>query len=370
MKKALVLGTGNAQVDLIRYLKENGWWVIGCSYRREGKGLQYVDQFEQINITDIPEIETLACSQNVDLIYSIGSDLAMPTFAKVSTELGLPVFFDYKTASLLQNKVRFREFLLSHNISPVRHRMICSESDLEGWTYFPAIVKPADNQGQRGVFLADSTQEVRERIEGTISLSRSGTVIIEEYLEGSEISVNAFVVDRQVLFCEFSDRLVVEEYAGGIPKSHVLPAKTCPEDTLIKTKELVNCCVEALSIENGPVYFQMKLTDEGPKIIEITPRLDGCHIWRLIKMVGNVDLLDASVRLLTGDKSFTLQMSENFAYSHLNFFLSPPGTEFRMADHPAPDGVSYLEYYYQDGEIVRPINGALEKVGYYIEREK
>lgn len=370
MKKALVLGTGNAQVDLIRYLKEKGWWVIGCSYRREGKGLQYVDQFEQINIIDIPGIETLACSQHVDLVYSIGSDLAMPTFAKVSTELGLPVFVDYKTASLLQNKVLFREFLMSQNISPVRHRMICSESDLEGWTYFPAIVKPADNQGQRGVFLANSMQEIRDRIEGTLNLSRSGTVIIEEYLEGSEISVNAFVVDKEVLFCEVSDRLVVEEFAGGIPKSHVLPAKTCSGDLLFKTKELVNRCVQALSIENGPVYFQMKLTNEGPKIIEITPRLDGCHIWRLIKLVGNVDLLDASVRLLTGDKSFALQMSDRFVHSHLNFFFSPPDKEFRVADHPAPEGVSYLEYYYQDGETVRPINGALEKVGYYIEREK
>jgi phosphoribosylamine-glycine ligase len=370
MKKALILGTGNAQVDLLRYLKEEGWWVIGCSYRREGKGLQYVDQFEQINITDISGIENLARSQNVDLIYSIGSDLAMPTIAKVSTELGLPMFVDYITASLLQNKVLFREFLMNHNISPVRHRMICSESDLAGWTYFPAIVKPADNQGQRGVFLANSIHEVRAQIESTLRLSRSGTVIIEEYLDGSEISVNAFVVDREVLFCEVSDRLVVEEFAGGIPKSHVLPAKTCSGELLLKTKELVNRCVHALSIENGPVYFQIKLTLEGPKIIEITPRLDGCHIWRLIKTVGNVDLLEASVRLLTGDKSIALQMSESLVASHLNFFLGPPDKEFKLADYPGPNDVSYLEYYYQDGETVRPINGALEKVGYYIERER
>ena len=370
MKKALVLGTGNAQVDLIRYLKEEGWWVIGCSYRREGRGLGYVDQFEQINIVDDIGIKNLAASQKVDLVYSIGSDLATPTIAKVSAELGLPAFVNYETASLLQNKVKFREFLMSHNISPVKHRMIRNRSDLDGWTFFPAIVKPADNQGQRGVFLADSMQEVYERIEGTLKLSRSGTVIIEEYLEGSEISVNAFVVDSKVLFCEVSDRLVVEGYAGGIPKSHVLPTKTCPEDFLIKTRELVSCCVNALSIENGPIYFQIKLTDDGPKIIEITPRLDGCHIWRLIKMVGDVNLLEASVNLLTGERSFNLEMSEDQVNSHLSFFLSPPDKEFRLVEHPASDGVSFLEYYYKDGETVRAINGSLEKVGYYIEQER
>ena len=76
MKKAIVLGVGNAQVDLIRYLKSAGWWVIGCSYRHEGRGLEYIDQFALLNITDVDGIEQLAQSEKVDLIYSIGSNSA------------------------------------------------------------------------------------------------------------------------------------------------------------------------------------------------------------------------------------------------------------------------------------------------------
>ncbi len=367
-KRALVLGTGSAQVDLIRYLKDEGWWVLGCSYRQEGKGLQYLDRFEQVNITDIPGVESLARTAGVDLVYSIGSDLAMPTIGAVSASLGLPVLANYATASLLQNKVQLREFLTERNISPVKHRMIRGKSDLDGWSGFPAIAKPADNQGQRGVFLAKNVEELADGLEKALEQSRSGTVIVEEYLDGPEISVNAFVLEGDLPFCEVSDRLVVESYAGGIPESHVLPARSCTGNMLSQAKELVKSCVQALGIENGPVYFQMKLTAQGPKVIEITPRLDGCHIWRLIKTVGKVDLLDSSIKLLSGETSLELEMCGDLPGAHLNFLFSLPGVEFRTADHPAPADVCHLEYYYEDGELVRPINGYYEKVGYYIQQ--
>ena len=114
MKKALVLGVGNAQVDLIQYLKRENWWVIGCSYRHEGNGLKDVDQFEQVNITDLNGVERLARANHVDLIYSIGSDMAMPTIAHVTSQMGLPGFIDHETASLLQDKVQLRNYLNVH----------------------------------------------------------------------------------------------------------------------------------------------------------------------------------------------------------------------------------------------------------------
>ncbi|MBK9925974.1 MAG: hypothetical protein IPP66_11880 [Anaerolineales bacterium] len=87
-------------------------------------------------------------------------------------------------------------------------------------------------------------------------------------------------------------------------------------------------------------------------------------------MVGGVDLLDASIKLLAGYKPSDFQMKENVGWCHLNFFLSQPEKEFRQMDYHVPPTVSCLEYYYTDGEIVRAINGSLEKVGYYIKHEE
>ncbi len=368
MKKAIVLGVGNAQVDLIRYLKSAGWWVIGCSYRHEGRGLDYIDQFALLNITDVDGIEQLARFEKVDIVYSIGSDLAMPTVARVASRLGLPSLVLAETAEMLQNKLLLREFLHIHDISPIEHKKVRGRDDLKDWTIFPAIVKPVDNQGQRGVFLANCLEDAVAGVEDSLRFSRSKTLIIEEFLDGPEVSVNTFVVNCETVFCEVSDRLIVEGYAGGIPRGHIYPAEHCPEAMRGEVKELVVACNREIQIGNGPVYYQAILTKDGPRIVEVTPRLDGCHMWRLIKLVSGVDLLEASVQCLLGECSLDMQVSTGLQSHYLGFFYSPPNKEFHLTDYKPSGEIDYLEYYYADEESIRPINGYLEKVGYYIER--
>lgn len=299
MKKALILGTGPAQLDAVKYLKENGWRVIACSYTKHGPCLKYVDQFELVNITDVYALEQLAIREKIDLIYSVGSDLAMPSVAEVASRIGLPTFITADTARMLKDKNALREFLALKNISPVKYRCVRGVDDLRGWDIFPAMVKPADSQGQRGIGKADTSKDLYSCFAKAVKYSNTKSVIVEEYLDGPEISANVLVNDGLALIVETSDRLVVTECEMGIPRGHVFPSTQCTGECLDKVRSLVQRCVSALNIMNGPLYFQMKLTDAGPRIIEITPRLDGCHIWRLIKEVKRIDLLDATFRLLT-----------------------------------------------------------------------
>jgi len=368
MKRAIVLGVGNAQVDLIQYLKSNDWYVIGCSYRYEGRGLADIDEFELLNVTDMEGVEQLARTKKAGIVYSIGSDLAMPTVAYVSSMLGLPSLVSSGTAARLQNKLQLRGFLNTHDISPIKFKEIHSQADLDGWAHYPAIIKPVDNQGQRGVFLAQNIEEARAGIDSSLQHSRSKTLIIEEFLNGSEVSANTFIANGRTVFNEISDRLVVEGYAGGIPRGHIYPSQACSPDVLAQTKALVEKCNYELGIANGPVYYQIILTGDGPRIVEVTPRLDGCHMWRLIKTVSRVDLLDASVRQLTGECLPDLHVSADLTSRYLGFYYCHPGKEFHQKDYQPSRDVDYLEYYYSDGEVIRPINGFYEKVGYYIEQ--
>jgi biotin carboxylase len=370
MKKALLISLGHSQIDAIKYLKNAGWWVIGCGHKKEGEAPEVVDQFELIDIKDFSALEELGRREKVDLVYSVGSDLAMPAVATVAHGLGLPCFISAETAQLMQNKIMLRDFCATHDISPVKYRKVTSEADIEGWNHFPAIVKPVDSQGQRGVFRADFLDEIKAGLNNSLHSSMSGTVIIEELLDGPEVSANVFIINREVVLNEISDRLVLKGHSGGIPRGHVLPTKKCTRETLIETKALVENCCKKFGIENGPVYFQMKLTRNGPRIIEITPRLDGCHIWRLIKTVGGVDLIAASFRLLADDKSIKLQMQPNKDTCEIRFFLCPPGQVFKKTDYDVPAGALYTEYRYKNGEIVRAVNGFMEVVGYYIAKER
>lgn len=84
MKKVLILGAGNAQIDAIEYCKGQGYKVYGCSYTDTDKGIPYLDEFKQINIIDAEAVAEYVKDNGIDLVYSVGSDLAMPTVAKVS----------------------------------------------------------------------------------------------------------------------------------------------------------------------------------------------------------------------------------------------------------------------------------------------
>jgi glycosyltransferase involved in cell wall biosynthesis len=63
-----------------------------------------------------------------------------------------------------------------------------------------------------------------------------------------------------------------------------------------------------------------------------------------------------------------VQVNSGLQSRYIGFYYSLPNGEFYIADHMPSGCVDYLEYYYADGETVRPINGYLEKVGYYIEQ--
>src|SRR5574344_430442 len=142
-KKILVLGTGNAQLDLIKYLKQKGHIVVGLSNTSQHSVNQIIDKFYPIDIVDKEKVCTIAQEENVDLIYSIGSDLAMPSVAYASQQLGLPCFLSGCCAEIMQNKTLFRKFLAENKICAVPFMKAQTRNELSEWKIFPAIIKPS-----------------------------------------------------------------------------------------------------------------------------------------------------------------------------------------------------------------------------------
>jgi len=110
-KKILILGAGNAQIDAINYCKAKGYEVIGCSYTDTDHGIPLLDHFRQVNIRDTDGVKALAEEYQVDAVYSVGSDLAVPTAMKVSELLNLPHFVSSDTAAVCHSKHLLRETL-------------------------------------------------------------------------------------------------------------------------------------------------------------------------------------------------------------------------------------------------------------------
>jgi len=361
MKKFLVLGIGNAQVDLYKKL-QNRFEIHGLSNTAQGRGYEYCDHFECIDITDLDKVLDYAKSNSIDYIYSIGSDVAMPTVAFVSEQLKLPHFVSYNTAKTSNNKALFRKKLKDvYGAVPfqVIKKIPTNELDLT----FPIIVKPVDSQGQRGVSTANSKEDLLESFAFAKRYSRVGDVILERKVMGEEISVNAYVKDGEISFFLPSGREAWSQFDGGIIHKHLLPVNIS-DKAISNVRRLVQETLLELDIKNGPAYFQIKMEQDTPYLIEVTPRFDGCHMWNLIEHSTSVDLLTNAIDHLL-DNSFAIDEGFTIKPACLEFICQPPNEMVKL--YQSTNKPAYLELYYAVGDSVKQMNGKMEKCGFRID---
>ncbi|WP_040198383.1 ATP-grasp domain-containing protein [Candidatus Soleaferrea massiliensis] len=367
IKRILILGAGNAQIDAIRFCKQHGFTVYGCSYTDADRGIPLLDGFRRIDIRDVENVSAYASAIGADAVYSVGSDLAMPTAAAVSERLSLPRFISSETARICQNKEKFRRFLGPDFEGNLPYKKARSLDDALFFDAFPGIMKPVDSQGQRGVCTVRSREEIEAQFARSRSFSASGTVILEQLVDGPEVSVNVYRQDGRTVFLLISARGVFGEYPGGIIKEHLLPHGLSKAGEQ-RVRDLAERVCAKLKINDGPAYLQIKLdrVREQPYLIEVTPRLDGCHLWRLIRHCCGVDLLETSFLHLLDGACSSFQPRPAFDAYRLRFLCEQPGRVFDRARYDV-SGAEYLEWYYETGDTVRPLNGFMEKCGYVIE---
>ena len=371
-RTTLVLGTNAGQADLIRHMRARGWRVIGCSPVAGEVGQRFCDVVEPVDIADLEALESAARRHEVDLILSVASDVAIRSVVTLSERLGLPHFHDSAFVALLDDKAALRAFLAEHDLGAVPFRRVRTLKEAEGWTQFPCVVKPADAQGQRGVERVDDPDGLVAALVRAMAVSRSGCAIVEAFLDGVEMSCNVLICGGEVRLKVLSERLVHDGPAVGVPRGHLVPPVAVSPEDQQAARELVGRILAVMGHPNGALYVQMIATQEGPRIVEIAPRLDGCHMWRLIKAARGADLLAMMVDCLTGDAPVpTLPndgegQPQDPAVMALMFQQAPPGSIFDSRDFRPPEDAMYHEFRYDDGERIRAVNGLLDVVGYHV----
>ncbi|WP_237340703.1 ATP-grasp domain-containing protein [Heyndrickxia coagulans] len=367
--RVLILGVASVQMEAILELKKMGFETYACAMAKDGPGADAADHFAKINILDIDKIITFIKDNEISLVYSVGSDIAMPIVSLISERLHLPHFVTNDTARVCNNKDLMRKILGNDFRGNVKFQVVKSRKDkLE--LDFPFILKPTDSQGQRGVKLVNNYEEYLEGYEVAKSYSRSGLVILEQYISGPEISVNGYLVNGEIQFLVASDRDTWPQFTGLIHK-HIVPSKNLNSSQEQDLKTMLELACKKLKINNGPVYAQIKLEKGAPYIIEITPRLDGCHMWNILKLYTGVNLIKLTFQHLINNNISELNNGiEKFKDNYvLEFICQEPNSQ---ANYSKYDGEMlnclYSFKYYNQDDLIRPVNGKYEKIGYFIKK--
>ena len=158
MRKILILGVASVQADALIVLEGLGFVTFACDMAKDGPGAEVADHFEIINILDSEKVIHYIKENNIEAVYSVGSDIAMPVACRISEELGLPHFVSSKVATICNKKEMMRRALGNECAGNVPLQVVESKNDVPN-IEMPYIMKPADSQGQRGIFLVNSVQD-------------------------------------------------------------------------------------------------------------------------------------------------------------------------------------------------------------------
>ena len=164
---------------------------------------------------------------------------------------------------------------------------------------FPLVVKPVDNMGARGVRRVDDEAALSEACRSALALSRSSRVIVEEYMEGSEFSLDALVDHGRVTVCGVADRHIFFP-PSFVEMGHTIPTEADPS-TVRSLEKIFSAGIAALGIGTGAAKGDIKLTPRGPMIGEIAARLSGGYMsgWTY-PLSSGVEVTEAALEIAVG----------------------------------------------------------------------
>jgi hypothetical protein len=361
--KVLVLGTGPAQRDLCENLHQK-CEVYAVSNSSAGKCSPFLKEFSAIDIRNKEAVLQYAQEIGADRVCSAGSDLGMVTAAWVSGKLQLPALVSWQAARTCHHKSRMRQ-TLGGMPGNLKFRTI-NGTGKPKITDFPIMIKPVDSQGQRGVGLAGNAEEFEQRLAEAMKFSHSGEVIAEEWADGPEISANGYFIDAKLTHLFISDRIVWPGYSGGLIQKHRIPSSVISPHVEKKVYDLMVEIGKKVGVSQGPVYSQLKVVQGVPKVVEWTPRLDGCHLWRLIEASSGINLMQLFIEHIISGRVRVQKTRDDIRAGTLEFFCEKPGYGF-CGENFSYRHSFFHELYYDEGERVKPVNGYMEKCGYKIE---
>lgn len=307
-KRILMLGAGFMQGVAIRCAHERGWEVIAVDGNPNAPCSRLADRFEPIDLKDIHALASFARNLQkeggLDGVFTAATDFSA-SVAYVARECGLNGH-TYDAALNASDKIRMRRcFDASEVPSPAFVGIDTNtRADIfrllkEKNISFPVVVKPVDNMGARGCRKVELHEEIDEAIDDAIHYSRNGSVIVEEYMDGPEFSLEALVYDGEIYMTGIADRhIFFPPYF--IEMGHTIPS-SFPEQDVTSLVMIFKKGVKALGLTHGAAKGDLKLTKKGPMVGEIAGRLSGGYMsgWTFPYSSG-IDLTSAALDLAVG----------------------------------------------------------------------
>ena len=377
MSTVLFVGAGRHQRRAILRAKELGLRVVAVDRNADAPGLQEADAAEAVDFTDVAAVIEVARRHEVDGALTVSADRAVPVVAAVTQELGLPSI-GTETAHLMTHKIAMRRTLADAGVPQPRFAaardLLSARAALDA-VGLPAVLKPVDSGGQRGLFFIGSADELDAHLHAALAASTTGEAIVEGFHDGLELNGIVIARDGEAFPLTLSDRLRPPGVGFGVGWIHVYPASIYG-DVLEEAERVATHAVHALGLRDGIAFPQLIVSDDGSvRVVEVAARIPGGQMADLVRHAVGIDLVEVALRQALGqpipDALVQPSVKQPLAIRFLTAQPGPLPTGKVKRIGPlepvlAAEGVVQADTYLQVGETIRPVRLDGDRRGYVI----
>ncbi len=229
-------------------------------------------------------------------------------------------------------------------------------------------MKPRDHSGSRGVKLCRSKEELQESLQEALQYSHLDTVLVEEYIEGQEYSIEGLHYEGKSEVIQFTEKTTTE-FPYNVELAHKQPANLT-EAQKEAIRELIDKIASCMGFENCPSHTELKINERGVFVIETSPRLGGGYITSLlVPLSTGINMEDQLLNIALGEKVELIINRTNQA-SGVRFLELKEGVVKRILPG-IEDVISWpnivdFQCNLQEGIQIRPFMSGLDRYGQFI----
>jgi biotin carboxylase len=377
VRTVLFVGAGRHQRRAILRAKELGLRVAAVDRNPDAPGLGEADIARVVDFSDTAAVLKATARLKLDGVLTVSADRAVPVVAAVAEARGLPGI-GVETAHLMTHKIAMRRRLGEAGVPQPRFaavRSLAERRRAADEVGFPAVLKPADSGGQRGVFRVESLDDIDGHLHEALAASPSGEAILEEFVDGMEMNGIVLARDGESIPLTLSDRMRPPGIGFGVGWIHVYPASIYGAQRE-ESERIAGHTVHALGLRTGVAFPQLIAAPDGRVVVvECAARIPGGQMADLVRWAVGVDLVEVQIRMALGDDLPDELVQPKFEQPlAIRFLTAQPGPlPTGRVEWIGPldkvlafPGVVQADVYLQVGETIRPVRLDGDRRGYVI----
>ena len=367
-----MLGGDSTLIPVIKAAKEKDIYVITCDYLPNNIAHTYSDEYINHSTTDKEDILEDAKRLGIDGVLTF-TDSGVYSAAYVAEKMGFPSPGPLRSIEILQNKDKFREFLIKEGLNaPKFKEFFGKEAYINEIPSFPlpAIVKPIDSAGSKGVTKVDRPEELIEAYDRAVEFSNRGGVIVEEFIEpdGAQLHGDCYAVDGKLSFFCLGDHHFDSSINNLVPISTTWPS-IHPAEHIKAVKEQISKVIERVGFIQGGINIEARINKKNGKayLIDVGARNGGNFTPIVINYAFGFDFVDSAINYSLNLPQQSYPISNRGFYAYMVIHAKNDGdlVSICISDKLKSHIVERYDYY-KSGDKVRSFRGANAAIGILI----